>query len=167
MQTLNFLAVRAIVDNLDFSQTADLVQLLVKKLDQMKLIEIKKALSQKLQTKELNKYLPLVEKIDSMSRTNGGVEIEFNDNPRYKIETTASEYGEDEHVYVFGDVKIGLRTKKGWRKIQWKEDSETFDYLIGFSEIFQGTFELNGDNPEWGESIREYLEIDGKELVLK
>ena len=163
MDTLNFLAVKAIVDNLEFPQTLELFQMLSKKVHRGKVEEIKTKLTEKLsQYKELIKYIPLVEKIEDISVSDDDTIFEFNDNPRYKIES-----GEDINVYVFGEKKFGTRIVATWRLMERATDPVTYDYLLKFGHLFQSYLELDdGTELEWGNEIRDYLSDEGKELKL-
>ncbi len=161
MDTLTFLSVRAIIDNFDFNQTAELTRLLTEKLNRMKVDVIKKALSEELpKYEELIKYLPLVEKINKIEISGDGddVEIEFNDNPRYRVFLVGED--RDIRVSMFVDGRFG----KEWKRV---DDVDTERYLGEFGNLFQSVTLLDdGTELEWDSEIRDYLAFDGKELKL-
>lgn len=168
MQTLNFLAVKAIAENLDLLQTTDLVKSLTKRLDQMKTTEIKRALIEKLQSySTLNKFVPLVEKINSILPDEEVIIIEFNDNPRYQIFV---DEGEQIRVYEsrYNYYAFDANRRDGWRRMKRSDDPTTYDYLADFGNIFFGTFEMDDKiiRPDWGNNIRTYLALDETELKL-
>lgn len=164
MDTLTFLSAKAIIDNFDFNQTAELTKLLTEKLNRMKVDVIKKVLSEELpKYEELVRYLPLVEKIDTIEISGDDLEIEFNDNPRYKILIEGQDQTNNAFMLVDHRLPNG-RPVKVWKRVN---DVDTERYLYRFGNLFLSYTELDdGTELEWGNQIRDFLSLDGKELKL-
>ena len=168
METLTFKSIKAIADNLDFSQTASLTRLLIKRLNQMKLVKIKEALIEKFQThNQLTKFIPLVEKIDDMSVSEDTLKIHLNDvdpvekaHPGYRIIIDQHENNVD--VY-FSKGKESLFVIPMFRE----NDPVTYDYLSRFGDIFLYSFSLQDDDDlGWGVSIMNFLSLDNPDTDL-
>ena len=167
MESLTFKALKVIADNLEFSQTADLVKLLINRLNQMKLIKIKETLLEKFQTHDqLTEFIPWVEKIDSMSVFfDETLHIDLNGEPSYQI--TIDQHENKVNTYISVNFKIETRTGKMYTSMQREKDPTTYDYLHQFGNIFLYSFSLHEDDDlGWGISIMEFLSIDNQDTEL-
>lgn len=165
MDTLTFLSIKQIAENLDLDQSKTLVKVLNARISSIETVKIKEALIEKFQPYEyLVNYIPLISRIKTISLMTEGIKIEFDDIPPYLLEI-----GPDSDLYVYGEYKRGLTKVVGWHTMKRRDDPVTYDYLLIFAEILQGDFEIETDDEDWEwpnltEKIMDYLE--GKELNL-
>ena len=145
-------ALKAIADNLDFSQTASLTQLLVNRLHRMKVIKIKETLLEKFQTQEqLTKFIPLVEKIDNISVFGDELTIELSGEPRYQL---IVDQNEGDVIPFMENTEMKHRKEKYFIMM---ESEDSYEHLVDFGWIFHTDSFLNQDYYKWANDIQQFL----------